>query len=87
MTGHVLETAWLCPACGRRVEAGWRAYRQGDAWRCGPCAYGHAETRPQRPRTRAEVLPRPGLPRVANREQPHARKAKGTTLEELLNAW
>lgn len=97
MTGHVLDVAWLCLGCGSTVPAGEAVYRQGDAWRCGPCAYGRQRQPRRRTPAPAPAVPEPRtppqrplppatpfMPRFGNPERPHVRKAKGRTLEELL---
>jgi hypothetical protein len=42
---------------------------------------------PRKPRPRNLPSDPPGQPHFANREKPSVRHAKGTTLEELLQAW
>jgi hypothetical protein len=86
MTGsHVLDCAWLCP-CGQRVGAGERVHPWGEAWRCAACLPTPKVTPWRKPKlSRARNLPlNPPDRRYANREKPHIRYAKGTTLEELL---
>lgn len=89
MTGRVLEVAWLCPGCGRRIPAGETVRKHGEAWRCAACLPASKATpwrtpKPSRPSRARTLPPNPPDRRYANHEKPHTRYAKGTTLEELL---
>ena len=98
VTGHVLDVAWLCFGCGHRIPAGETVHPHGEAWRCTAClppatpqqhdrrkkrlAYDAARNAKQHPPV--DVT---GLPGTARQTTRRTRKAKATTLEELLAEW